>query len=753
MGEYKTFTEAIQSTTKLNFRKLNDQLLNREFLKKLFPHGIVENNEFCLGDFNGSSGRSLKLNLSSGKWADFASTNSADKGVGVVAFLSRMWNCTIAEAAIRGCEFMGVRIQSDSNEVILPAPECDVMDLPFKGRDRITIERHWKYFDIDGTFLGFAVRFSSETKNEGKIVTPYTYRMAGSDLKGGGWVSKAWGDLYPLYRGEILFTWDEIKEGWKPTEKPVLIVEGEKTADRAQELFPNYDVITWFGGSKKVEKVHWEPLRNRKVIIWPDNDLTGRTAATRIAGQLGSIGVGQVSIVKLGNWADRLPEGWDLADWNEELGMDLRKMMESAEDISTIQQLMNRYIYILQLKRFLDVNNFVKMDREAVDNAHAHVHKKAAQTMLENPDLMKVDAITYWPGMGPIVTDGPRNFTCVNTWREFTVDRCDVSEDELAERVKTFLGHVKYIFPEEENTKFFLDYLAHNIQFPGRKIKFCPIIQGVQGTGKSYFVSLMRRLIGPNFGVATNSDIRQDYNGWVEGRSFLAIEEAMTMGRREVTNALKTLITDDTIRISEKYTVSYDIPNRVNFMILTNYKDGITIDDKERRFWVYFSKAEPKSFKYYDELFEDMNHNYESIHEFLMRRDLSEFKPDGRAPVTNHMKVVSDLTKPNWQIIIDTLVEDEAFPFNHDIFILRSVEEAVEKRKGKIPHMRLLGSYLKEYHKFKDIGKLRVQEGPVKFPMIWAKVDVEDYEKMITTKEGQAELSSKFNQIFNAAGI
>nr|WP_246591083.1 DUF6371 domain-containing protein [Georgfuchsia toluolica] len=52
----------------------------------------------------------------------------------------------------------------------------------------------------------------------------------------------------------------------------VLLVEGEKCADAAAEVLPEYAVLTWPGGCKAVKKVDWRPLAGRKVICWPDAD-------------------------------------------------------------------------------------------------------------------------------------------------------------------------------------------------------------------------------------------------------------------------------------------------------------------------------------------------------------------------------------------------------------------------------------------------------------------------------------------------
>ncbi|MMR62681.1 bifunctional DNA primase/helicase, partial [Salmonella enterica subsp. enterica] len=47
--------------------------------KYLLPRGHLEGKEWCVGNANGDSGKSLKINLSGKKaWSDFASGDSGD---------------------------------------------------------------------------------------------------------------------------------------------------------------------------------------------------------------------------------------------------------------------------------------------------------------------------------------------------------------------------------------------------------------------------------------------------------------------------------------------------------------------------------------------------------------------------------------------------------------------------------------------------------------------------------------------------
>ena len=93
-------------------------------------------------------------------------------------------------------------------------------------------------------------------------------------------------------------------------EAPVLVVEGEGTADAAARLFPQHVVLTWPNGSKAIAKADWTPLAGRSVTLWPDADEAGQAAMQSLAALLHPLDC-QLHLVALP--AD-LPAGWDLAD-------------------------------------------------------------------------------------------------------------------------------------------------------------------------------------------------------------------------------------------------------------------------------------------------------------------------------------------------------------------------------------------------------------------------------------------------------
>ncbi|UPY35428.1 DUF6371 domain-containing protein [Sediminicoccus sp. KRV36] len=175
-------------------------------------------------------------------------------------------------------------------DVILPAP----LALP----ETIQHARHgvpaavWNYRAADGALLFVACRFNKP--DGGKEVMPYCATSS-------GWAWRAPPDPRPLYGLDRLAVLPD---------SPVLIVEGEKTADAAAALFPDHVAMTWQGGSNATGKACWSVLQGRVVAMWPDHDDAGQKAASAVRKALLGIAASVAVVVVPDHW----PNKWDLAD-------------------------------------------------------------------------------------------------------------------------------------------------------------------------------------------------------------------------------------------------------------------------------------------------------------------------------------------------------------------------------------------------------------------------------------------------------
>ena len=167
----------------------------------------------------------------------------------------------------------------------------------------------WCYRNDKGEQLFWIQRFDLPAKDGRDARKIFIHRV---------WLDGRW--HYPRSRGENAdqFTceWPSPRPLYRlpdlaeRSDAPVLVVEGEKAADRAAELFPQTVVVAWSNGSKAFSYVDWTPLKGRRVTLWPDNDGDGRKAMTQLAKQLKELHCD----IKAINPPTNLPPGWDIAD-------------------------------------------------------------------------------------------------------------------------------------------------------------------------------------------------------------------------------------------------------------------------------------------------------------------------------------------------------------------------------------------------------------------------------------------------------
>jgi hypothetical protein len=155
----------------------------------------------------------------------------------------------------------------------------------------------WIYRDTAARTLGYVARFDTAG---GKQVLPYTYCKSADGRRAWRW--KGFPEPRPLYN---LHKLAERPDDW------VLVVEGERAADAAAELFPDHVVTTSLGGAKAAAKADWSVAKGRQLAIWPDADEPGRKYAEEVAKLARQAGAEKVVIVAL---PDGFPAGWDLAD-------------------------------------------------------------------------------------------------------------------------------------------------------------------------------------------------------------------------------------------------------------------------------------------------------------------------------------------------------------------------------------------------------------------------------------------------------
>jgi len=207
------------------------------------------------------------------------------------------------------------------------------------------------YRDEDGRLKGYVIRIERVDKDKSKVIK-FTPPLAYCENEKGFRVWK-WQGFET--ENKTPYGIEKLKQN---STKPILVVEGEKAADAAQKLLPEYHVLTWQGGAGNVGNTNWRCLVGKDVAIWPDYDYDqgGQRAAQKLQKTIGKLNKesraeGRVGIVDLppmetgatpllpDKWdlADKLPEGWTL-DTVRQMVKDAIPLKEMAKELPLNEQ-------------------------------------------------------------------------------------------------------------------------------------------------------------------------------------------------------------------------------------------------------------------------------------------------------------------------------------------------------------------------------------------------------------------------------
>lgn len=156
-----------------------------------------------------------------------------------------------------------------------------------------------------------------------------------------------------------------------------------------------------------------------------------------------------------------------------------------------------------------------------------------------------------------------------------------------------FLRHISFILPDATDQKILLDYLAHNIKYPGFKIPWAPVLQSAEGAGKGIIKHLMQHCISESYMYTPNADELADsgskFNGWMRAKLFILADEIKVGDRHNMIEILKPMISEVRLEVQSKGVDQRLEDNYANWMFFTNYKDAVPINRNSRRFAIFYS--------------------------------------------------------------------------------------------------------------------------------------------------------------------
>jgi hypothetical protein len=174
--------------------------------------------------------------------------------------------------------------------------------------------------------------------------------------------------------------------------------------------------------------------------------------------------------------------------------------------------------------------------------------------------------------------------TFVNTYIPINVRRMEGDPSP-------FLTHLSRVLPDPRDQLILLSYMAACVQHKGKKFQWAPLLQGVEGNGKTLFTRCVAEAIGRRYvHWPKASKLAKEFNAWMVGKLFFAVEDIYVPdARREVIEELKPMITGEDLEIEAKGVDQTTTDICGNFMFNSNHRDAIKKTGNDRRFCVLFS--------------------------------------------------------------------------------------------------------------------------------------------------------------------
>lgn len=274
--------------------------------------------------------------------------------------------------------------------------------------------------------------------------------------------------------------------------------------------------------------------------------------------------------------------------------------------------------------------------------------------------------------------------------------------------VTPFLQHLALLLPFPDDQRIVLEYMAHNIKYPGHKIPWAPVIQSGQGAGKSIFREIMKWAIGGLYMHSPSAkelvDSGSKFNGWLMHKLFICVDEIRVDERRDLIEVLKPMISDTQIEVQKKGKDQHIEDNYANWMMFTNFKDAVPIDRDSRRFSVFYSAIQGArdlerrgmSKQYFDWLWNWLQSGgYAYVTRWMLDYPIERGAISMRSPVTSSMDEALRQSKSPLEKLIDDAIDDKITGFRGGFVSIAAVMmRAKQIGQMRVPSAKQIGNQL-----------------------------------------------------------
>jgi len=455
--------------------------------------------------------------------------------------------------------------------------------------------------------------------------------------------------------GMCIHSWNSGKEGfqiWDDWSKESDLYKDQETADKWETFSNNKNNTVTIGTLIQMSDLATYDAELKKVNEYIERikNSDRKNLEKKLIPKIGNENFSEINVGILSKEIIKRFEKLDIDTLDKKV---ITKMISKPDNTKKSKKAENKrwekWVYINTHNKYLNIENYDLYTPHAFDLANTNYvptskggHKPAASIYVRNEKLVKiVKKKLYLPTapQGIIKIGNDKIFNSFNP-NSVPKEAAEYSKEGL-DAIDLIKKHIKFICTTDERAEILTQWIAHNVQYSGIKIRWAPLIQSIQGTGKSYFRKLLIACLGiNNVGVINTQNLISDFNGWSTDVLVNTIEELKVndKNKHDVNNKLKAIITDDQISVNEKHITSYNALNVTNYICFTNERKPLPLENGDRRWWIIFLQLDAKDEKpnYFNELFEWTGKHASEIRKWFLEYPIKdEFKNYKEAPITD----------------------------------------------------------------------------------------------------------------------
>lgn len=262
--------------------------------------------------------------------------------------------------------------------------------------------------------------------------------------------------------------------------------------------------------------------------------------------------------------------------------------------------------------------------------------------------------------------------------------------------------HIHNILPD--GAEKIIEWIAHNVQHPGRKILWAPIIIGVPGDGKTTIGKVLQASMGAvNVRPVQRDSLNSDFTDWAEGAAVRIFEEIHVDGRDagQMMDKIKPYITNDVISYVGKGRPAREIANVTNYAGFSNHQNALPVDDNDRRWAAWETRFKSRAAMkaelgadYWETLHSAIDAGAAELRGWLLNVDLSRFSRFDPPEMTDAKRQMIELTRAPIFGDVEEAIELGGFGIGQTVFATDCLSNRLKEVSGRSVSTTVLSKVL-----------------------------------------------------------